>query len=257
MSFPPQSRAIREGAGEEHPENINRSGLTRAGTPQGGVWGRWGEWASPGPETRSRRDKQEALRAVPAGPGLEWAVGGAQGSHAPSSCPDPSYHCSGGHPASTPAHSYRLTRPPSGRRSQRPGATWRLRGGEQGGRGLRSCGGGVKGWLEPPSLAVPPPHLCACTFQSKISPSLRALGLESAPPSQIPSSVGSPVRRLEGQGGVHSVHPCPPASWGPQYPLPPLSDPLLPSQGRPGHLASSSLSFSVLHPPLLCRSVLL
>ena len=54
-----------------------------------GVGGRVGSPHHPIGETRSCRDKQEALGAVPAGPGPVWAVGGARSSHAPSSWPDP------------------------------------------------------------------------------------------------------------------------------------------------------------------------
>lgn len=143
VGFPVQRRAIRKGAGREDPGDLNIEQPPppcRAGTPQEGARdGGLTPAGKPGHAGTSRK----LSGAVPTGPGPEWAVGGAPGSHAPSIWPDPSYHCSGGHPASTPAHSYRLTRPPSRRRSPRPGATWQLRGGEQGGRGLRSWGG----WL--------------------------------------------------------------------------------------------------------------
>lgn len=55
----------------------NRAGPRRSGTPQGGAWGRWGEWAHPIGETRSRRDKQEALGLSPRTPSGRWAELGA------------------------------------------------------------------------------------------------------------------------------------------------------------------------------------
>lgn len=145
-----------------------KQGRLGAGPPLGSEGKDWGHWADPRRETRSHRDRRKLLGRHAAGR-VEWVEAELRDPH-PLAWPDPSHRGVSGHRASAPVHTYLLTRPRSGRRRQRPGATWQLRCGGQGGQDLGEGQGvcwavtpeapGLKFAAPVGSSLQPPLHLC-------------------------------------------------------------------------------------------------